>query len=298
MATTPGAELVFVPADPPRASRFAFYPAEPSTADAQLTVAVSTRSGARRRAVPAATRPVAQLLDHLASRPIDPVGSSLDAWSAATRFALELVSRGRLQPGISAAGTDTWRAGPLAVDDARHLAELAAAFPPQAHALVVDGSTPIRIRRADSLIAEYLDAVADTLVRTAGAPVVSGLPAYGAAAGHDVTALGAWLADVAAPVSGTAPRPSLRLELPEGPDGAFTAVLQLASAVDPSLVIDAADLWVAPALVLARFGEAAEAELLLALRRGARVWPPLGRLLDEAKPSALVLGDDEALELL
>ena len=48
-------------------------------------------------------------------------------------------------------------------------------------------------------------------------------------------------------MAGTTARPSLRLELPEGADGAFAAVLQLTSAVDPSLVIDAADLWVAPA---------------------------------------------------
>ena len=99
-------------------------------------------------------------------------------------------------------------------------------------------------------------------------------------------------------MAGTTARTSLRLELPEGADGRFAAVLQLTSAVDPSLVIDAADLWVAPALVMARFGDAAEAELLLALRRGARVWPPLQRLLDEAKPSVLPLDDDEAIELL
>ena len=291
-----GTELVFLPADPPRAVALRLLPGRAGDADAEVTVAVSTGKGTRRRVVPAATTPVGQLLDHLARRPIEPDGSSLDAWSAATRFALDLIARGRLQPGITAAGTDTWRAGPLAPDDARRLAELAAAFPPPAHALVIDCTSPVRIRRPEHLIAEYLDAVADTMVRTAAAPIIGGHPAYAATPDHDVTGLEAWLADVAAPITGTAARPALRFELPDGPDGSFVAVVQLTSAVDPSLMIDAADVWSAPAVV-ARFGDAADTDLLLALRRGGRAWPPLTRLLEEARPSALVR-DTDVMDLL
>jgi hypothetical protein len=38
--------------------------------------------------------------------------------------------------------------------------------------------------------------------------------------------------------------------------------------------------------------------MLLALRRGARAWPPFGRFLQEAAPDELRLTDDEALDLL
>ena len=82
-----------------------------------------------------------------------------------------------------------------------------------------------------------------------------------------------------------------------GPDG-FQAVLQIASRRDPSLVLDAAALWAAPESVTARFGPDAEDELLLALRRGARVWPPIGRLLAEARPEALDLSLAEVDDLL
>ncbi len=81
-------------------------------------------------------------------------------------------------------------------------------------------------------------------------------------------------------------------------DLVFRAVLQLRSTVDPSLVVDAADLWSAPTSVLTRFGEQAETDMLLALRRGAAAWPPLGAALRAASPSTLDLGDEAVVDLL
>ena len=52
-------------------------------------------------------------------------------------------------------------------------------------------------------------------------------------------------------------------------------MLQLRSTADPSLIVDAGALWSQPEAVLTRFGTQAETDLLLALRRGAAVWPPL-----------------------
>ncbi len=76
------------------------------------------------------------------------------------------------------------------------------------------------------------------------------------------------------------------------------AVLQLTSRIEPSLVVDAVDLLAGPAAVLARFGADAERDLLLALRRGARVWPPLGDLLRQRAPTALALDEDRLADLL
>jgi SNF2 family DNA or RNA helicase len=73
--------------------------------------------------------------------------------------------------------------------------------------------------------------------------------------------------------------------------------VEIRSPLDPSLVLDAAELWSAPAAVLSRFGPQADVDLLLGLRHGARAWPPLARLLHEATPGALALDDDEVLEL-
>ena len=79
---------------------------------------------------------------------------------------------------------------------------------------------------------------------------------------------------------------------------AFRLVLQLRSTADPSLIVDASSLWDQPEVVLTRFGTQAETDLLLALRRGAAVWPPLAPVLAQASPSALDLDDDAVTGLL
>ena len=79
---------------------------------------------------------------------------------------------------------------------------------------------------------------------------------------------------------------------------AFRLVLQLRSTADPSLIVDAANLWEQPERVITRFGAQAETDLLLALRRGAGVWPPLAPVLEQASPSAVALDDDGIAGLL
>lgn len=80
--------------------------------------------------------------------------------------------------------------------------------------------------------------------------------------------------------------------------GTFRAVLEVGSVADRSLVLDAAELWTAPAAVVDRFGPNVEDEILLTLRRGSRAWAPLGRLLDQARPSDLELDGEEVADLL
>src|SRR6266568_8961157 len=79
---------------------------------------------------------------------------------------------------------------------------------------------------------------------------------------------------------------------------AFRLVLQLRSNGDPSLIVDAAALWSQPETVLSRFGAQAETDLLLALRRGAPIWPPLAEVLRQASPSVIDLDDDALTSLL
>ena len=80
----------------------------------------------------------------------------------------------------------------------------------------------------------------------------------------------------------------LPLELP------FAVDVQLRSAVDPTLVADAAQLW---AGTVAWYEPSFDTDLLRSIRRGAAIWPPLRRLLDQPEPASLELDDDEAMEL-
>lgn len=95
----------------------------------------------RRRRVPALLIPMAHAVGWLA----DPPGSlspPAAAWVSAARLGFDLISRGRLVPVASPGGWDAWRVGPLDAPDLDHLAQLAAAFPPEAHAIPIPGSTP------------------------------------------------------------------------------------------------------------------------------------------------------------
>lgn len=57
-------------------------------------------------------------------------------------------------------------------------------------------------------------------------------------------------------------------------------------------------MWDDPAGTERLLGPRAETEMLLALRHGARVWEPLGGILQNAAPDQLRLTDDEAFGLL
>ena len=83
-----------------------------------------------------------------------------------------------------------------------------------------------------------------------------------------------------------------------GAVAAARAVLQLTSRAERSLVVDAADLFRSPALVVARFGGEAETDLVRALRRAARAWPPAEPLLHQRAPTGLDLDEQMLAELL
>ncbi len=323
-----GAELVFVPADPPRSGSFAWYdPAGPSAtavdaADAaQVEVVVPAGSRVRRRRVAATPLSLVDAIGVLAEleRRSDGAAGSTGAraWARALTAGLVLVARGRVYPTVSGAGFDAWVVGPLDAADRQLLADLAATFPAAAHALWVPGSRPLAVASPDRLVRSMWDALADTLVRTAGAPVVAGGDLFAAAepqrAGHLASWLGEWSsgfeggADVALRIEldgglpPTAPEAGTNEMVPLTADQSSVtarAVVQVASRVDPSLVVDAERVFGAPAALAARFGDDVEADVLRALRRGARAWPPMATMLSRPVPDRLDLSDDEVSDLL
>ena len=177
------------------------------------------------------------------------------------------------------------------------LRRVAAAMPPEGHGLPVDGRGRPRLRSPEGLIRELWDAIADTLVRTPAAVHATGPRAFAAAEPVRVDELADWLAETDRGLDAGA-QVQLRVELPAERDPPFAAVVQVRGVADPSLVVDAGELWNAPAAVLARLGERAETDLLLALRRGARAWPPLAPLLRSAAPTEVSLDEEQVAELL
>lgn len=303
-------EATFVPDVVPRRGSFAFWRAGGGPDQVEL-VFDGGQYGVRKRMVSAHLLPVSAVLPSLLS--IDPndgrVPRSLGVWASAAAAGVGLIARGRILPAVTSDGVDAWRAGPLDPGDEAWLRELAAAFPPEAHALGIPGSRPMRLRSPESLIRDLWDAIADVMVRTSAAPRVTGAPAFAAPEPVRVADLSGWLADSVDGMSAGA-RLGLRVEawrpateaddveeLADSGPG-FRAVLQLRSSADPSLIVDVATLWDQPRSVLARFGTRAETDLLLALRRGATVWPPLREVLGQARPEGFEIDDEALADLL
>ncbi|MFG2156657.1 DEAD/DEAH box helicase [Streptomyces olivaceus] len=272
----------------------------------ELTVVRRHGAGARRRTTPAVSLPIGEALPHLVRARHDPAAHPATAcWGAAALHALRLTARGRLLPGLTPTGHDAWRAGPLDPDDVAHLRAVAAALPPEGHAVPLDGPGPIRLPEPEALIRAFLDAVADTLPRSPAAPHVSGRP-FAARAAQHLPGAHEWAAEVAAGMDAGV-RISLRLDLsaydlfdadaaPGGVRSAGAAIVQVHSLADPTLVADAADLWSGEAD--AAFGTRARVDAALAVRRAARIWPPLDRLTEQDVPDVLALTEDEVTDLL
>ncbi|WP_033208035.1 DEAD/DEAH box helicase [Streptomyces bikiniensis] len=304
---------VFLPADPPRAGRIAFWspdgeplPGPSGTPAAVTELTVVHDDTLRPVTVPARTLSVRDALPLLVRARFSEGASPAAAfWGAAGLLALDLVARGLLLPGLTPGDHDAWRAGPLGPGELEKLRTLAASMPPTAHAvplpLASPGAPPL-LPEPEALLRAFADAVADALPRTPAAPLAAGGPAFAAEEPGTFPEQRAWAADVAA-VHDAGVRLSLRLELPgftaeseEAPG--FRAVLQLHGIADPALVADAAEVWSGSGPVGAAFGPRARMDALLALRRAARAWPPLSPLLSAAVPDTVELADEEVTELL
>ena len=348
----PGVEAIFVPGRPARTGQLAlWHPGRtPDAFTDTIDVVMPAGDTVRQRTVPSTLVALVDVFDDLvALDPDAPSGRSVHDWAAAARGALHLIARGRLLPAVDEEGVDGWRIGPLDPEDLSARDALADALAPAGHATALPSTAPRRVSSPRWLVARFWDAVADSYVRTAAAPLVAGHEAFaarprvalvpsGAERGAGPTVLGldlataTWGATTTGWLQSTSSSAeaditvALRLEDAGGLDGSkdqaaepdepdvgtdegegvldladartFRAVLEVGSVADRSLVLDAADLWAAPQAVAERFGAAVEDSVLLTLRRGARVWRPVGRLLDQARPDELELTGEEVEDLL
>ncbi|MFI6907268.1 DEAD/DEAH box helicase [Nonomuraea sp. NPDC050394] len=285
--------VVFEPGDPPRAGTMAFL--VPDGEDG-VTVAEQDGGAVRTRRVPVRRIPVSEAVAVLARARTDhEAHPAARFWGAAALVALQLVTRGRILPGVSAGDHDAWRAGPFDAADVARIRELADAMPAAARAVPLEeGPDGPVLPDAESHVRAFLDAVADAMPRSPGAVRATGTSAFAAMRPVKVPQLRPWAEEVAAGLD-SGVRLSLRLECDDPAGSEFRAVVQLHSLADPSLVVDAAGLWAGED---PGFGARARIETIIAVRRAAKAWTPLERLLESAVPDELVLTDGDVEELL
>ncbi|GLX47473.1 helicase SNF2 [Streptomyces hygroscopicus subsp. hygroscopicus] len=292
----------FEPGDPARTGRMAFWDPEggdppalpgPLAAEAGLVTAQGPRQ------VPVLWLSVGDALPVLALARREYGGDAVHPaaafWGAATALVLHLAARERILPGVSAGGYDAWRVGPFDPEDVLRLRELAAAAPPEALAVPVPGTA--LLPPADGLLRAFLDAVADTLPRTAAAEAATGRAAFAAAAPQHVPRLRSWAEEIAVGVD-SGVRVSLSVRLAQGTDSTDGApvgqiVPLVSDLADPTVELTASDLFDGAPHAL---GPVAQADTVRAVRRAATVWEPLARLLPV--PRVLDLADEEFGELL
>ncbi|GAA3151516.1 DEAD/DEAH box helicase [Streptomyces rameus] len=310
--------VVFLPSDPARAGRLGFWrpdgeapPGLAGGSPSHLELAIpSADGGVARVPMPVLLLPVRNALPSLTrARGLPGEHRAAAFWRTAYELALGFLARGLLLPGLSPGDHDEWRVGPLSARDTELVRELAAAMPPEAHAVPLAPDGPLLLPDPERLLHAFLDAVADVLPRSPAAPLLTGGPAYTAPEPRHLPGLRAWADDIAAGHDAGV-RLSLRVEAsgledavapdvaPDDPAVHFRAVLQVHGHRGSADVLDAASLWSTADTRHAASAPRARADALLALRRAARAWPPLTPLLSAAVPDAVDLADDEIAELL
>jgi superfamily II DNA or RNA helicase len=259
------------------------------------------------------------------------VAPSIAAWSLASKLALDLVARARVVPWIDG-GAARWAAA-LGTEDAAQVAALARAMPRASHAVCTQkgpkkivnrrGVEAVEVWEPETLLRAFLDAVADALVRrsarASSMPPVLATPASSwerrfarALSTEDATfepsgfgertvlrELRQWTRTARG--ARDEPRTCFRLELPKAGEDSFVVRLMLQAPDDPSLLVDAAEVWATRGKKLAKLGRAfrdPEEALLAGLGAAARIFPPLRACLDETAPSALRLEPNDAWAFL
>lgn len=296
-----------VPVDPARGSWFALWdpaqrggliaPSFEDLANDEIEVLLPRKSKVERILVPVARLPLPQAIEFFAALPrTAPAHASMHAWASVVRAALGLVARGRLMPWVSPLGWDTWRVDPLDHDHVLHVEALARALPAVAHCLP-SGPGPDSISDPVHIVRFCFDAVGDRMVRGPAAPIVTGNPIFSHRNPTRVRHLRPWVRDLAAEHCASTGL-VLQMHPPEDDGDWWRIVFRLRSRLDPSLIVDAEDVWDHDSDLVHRFGDQAEIDLLLALRRAGTACPLLEPALAQREPTGLDLSNEELDEFL
>jgi superfamily II DNA or RNA helicase len=277
----------------------------PVTGPARLLAAAPPREGSieftdERRTIVLPIRGALPVLGRVRDQP--DVHPSVALLAGTALLGLQLVAGGRFAP---AAEGDHWTVAALETADEQRIADLARA---RARDAGFDEAT------AEGVVRAFLDAVVDTVPRTA--PARARRTTRPAAVAHSAEPRDVVDADEFSErlqrriarirARGRDDRPhlvsiSFRVEADEEElvAGAVRLVLQVHAADNPAHLVDAALLWAEAGPEASHgFGDRARTHAGIALRAAAEAWPVLERLLDLRVPDQITLDTDEILSLL
>lgn len=241
------------------------------------------------------------------------LSDSLRVWAAATKLGLELAARKRVVPTVEG-GLAHWKALVSRRNDRERFEALVRALPVAARAIPVGGGqrTPVRLRTADAVVRDYIDAVVDAAYRTDSWPGAARgwvLELAEALRGADRSfaprearhqaipeQIRSWVAEA----EDTPLRVGIELRLPEEDEQGFGLHFFLHPVGAPSQRVPVSEAWHAGANVLIDghpYGHPAHAALR-GLARAAAAHPPLGAALEGSRPRDLRLNARELWSFL
>ncbi|MQS17352.1 DEAD/DEAH box helicase [Streptomyces kaniharaensis] len=256
--------------------------------------------GVRAVTVPIWRAPVRLLTGVLAQLPDQGLHPSVRLWARATRLALTAIAAGLLYPTLDAGERDVWRLGPLPAALAAEAAGLADAMPPHAHCAPA-ARAPYRLWAPRTVLRQYLDAVAEAVVRGPGAAAVLGTgPWSGPVPRPHQPRLRAWCDQVERSIGHRLPPLVLTIRQPSEGSPLDTDLLWAQLGVRTATT-RGGRLHIVPAaeyLPVAGCDPARLERVRSALRAAEPAWPPLGRLLEQERPGRFTVRPAEAALLL
>jgi hypothetical protein len=260
---------------------------------------------------------------------LEALPASIATWTLASKLAMELLARERVVPTIARSGgriEARWAAALSASEDAAKVAAIAESMSPAAHAVPLHAGSSLDVWAPDALVRAYLDAVIDALLRASQkvAAVPSAKPARGGArqpwdarwraalvskerafeaSGFEERSVLDEIEGWSEPAVGARDRlrACFRLELPADDGAAFVLRFVLQSPDDPSLLIEASEVWKTRSRTFQKLGRAfrdPQESLLQALGRAALLYAPIERALDWMRPEMIELSPAEAWTFL
>ncbi|WP_149030203.1 SNF2-related protein [Kitasatospora sp. MBT66] len=221
-------------------------------------------------------------------------------WARATRLALTAIAAGLLYPTLDAGDRDVWRLGPLPAGLAAEAAGLADAMPAHAHC-VPAARAPYRLWAPRTVLRQYLDAVAEAVVRGPGAAAVLGTgPWSGPVPRPQQPRFRSWCDQVERSIGHRLPALVLTIRQPSEGSPLDTDLLWAHLGVRTATtrggrlhLVPAAEYLPVAGCDLARLERVRSA-----LRAAEPAWPPLGRLLEQERPGRFTVRPAEAALLL
>ncbi|MFE9424271.1 DEAD/DEAH box helicase [Kitasatospora sp. NPDC006697] len=256
--------------------------------------------GVRAVSVPVWRVPMRLLTGVLAQLPDHGLHPSARLWARATRLALAAIAAGLLYPTLDAGDRDVWRLGPLPAAVAAEAAGLADAMPPHGHCVPV-ARTPYRLWAPRTVLRQYLDAVADAVVRGPGAAAVLGTgPWSGPVPRPQQRQLRSWCDQVERSIGHRLPALVLTIKQPSEGSPLDTDLLWAHLGLRTATTRGGRTHLVPAAEYLPAAGcDPVRLERVRsALRAAEPAWPPLGRLLEQERPGRFTVRPAEAALLL